>query len=172
MPQKTIKYFMLFWSGLSIFLSQAQSTLNIKQNSGINAQYMLTNVHKITFSTGTMSVYQKDATTTYTLSAIQSLSFNQGISALNELKDNTASKLTLYPNPAPEQLTVSFESEAIENGQLQILDLQGRLYLQQNLKCQIGTNLYNVSVSELPKGLYICRLINSKTIATTKFIKF
>jgi len=171
MPLKTIKCLLLLLSGLSVSLTQAQLTLNIKQNSGINAQFMLTTIRKVTFAAGTMSVYQKDATTLYTLSAIQSLSFNQGISALNELNANTANKLTVYPNPTPEEMNVSFEADAIENVQLQILDLQGKLYIQQVLKCQIGTNLHTVSVSELPKGLYICRLLNSKAIATTKFIK-
>ena len=173
MPLKTIKLLVTFIIALLVSVTQAQSILNIRKNTGSNTQYALTSVRKIFFSAGNLTVSKNDATTAvYALNTIQNLSFNNGISGLNLLSENSTNKLTVYPNPTQEQLTVSFESETTEKVQMQILDVQGKLQLQQSLNCQLGTNQQIISVSELPKGLYICQFINSKAIETTKFIKF
>ena len=172
MPLQTTKYYLLILLALSVPIAQAQYTLNIKQNTGINTQYFLTNVRKITFEAGNMTVIKTDATTNVVaLNIIQNLFFTSNISAVLELKTYSVNKLTIYPTSVSEQLIVSFASDVAEKVQFQILDLQGKLYVQQVWNCQLGTNIKNVSVFELPKGLYICRLINSKSIAANKFIK-
>jgi Secretion system C-terminal sorting domain len=172
MPLQITKYYLLILLALSMSLAQAQCTLNIKQNTGTNTQYFLTNVRKITFEAGNMTVIKTDATTNVVaLNIIQNLFFTSNISAVPALKTNAVNKLSIYPTSVSEQMIVSFESDVSEKVQFQILDLQGKLYIQQVWNCQIGTNIKNVSVLELPKGLYICRLLNSKAIATNKFIK-
>ncbi|MEI8087013.1 MAG: T9SS type A sorting domain-containing protein [Paludibacter sp.] len=172
MPLQTTKYYLLILLALSVPIAQAQYILNIKQSTGTNTQYYLTNVRKITFGAGNMTVIKTDATTkVVALNVIQNLFFTSNISAVPELKTYSVNKLTIYPTSVSEQLIVSFASDVAEKVQFQILDLQGKLYIQQVWNCQLGTNIKNVSVLELPKGLYICRLINSKAIATNKFIK-
>jgi hypothetical protein len=169
---KTIKLLVIGIIGFSVSFTQAQSILTVKEKSGINTQFDLTNVRKISFTTCIMSLSKKDATTAvYTLNSIQNLNFSNSISEVPEHKDNAVFRLTIYPNPTIEQLTVSFECEATEKVQLQVLDMQGKLRLQHIFNSQAGTNQQTISVSELSKGLYICRLINSKGVIINRFIR-
>ncbi len=74
----------------------------------------------------------------------------------NDSEENTF--LKVYPNPA--QNFVSIET-SFEKGELQIIDLQGKIILKQS------ANLYqNVDISSLQKGTYYVRVISEKGHST------
>ncbi len=83
---------------------------------------------------------------------------------------NTNASLRLYPNPANVALQVALQSEKVEKGILQILDIGGKLVLQEKIQLQVGSNSFSVNTSSLPKGSYTLRVRGTQTIQQ-KFAK-
>jgi len=76
--------------------------------------------------------------------------------------------LSVYPNPAVDELTLTCQSAIMGNMQVDIIDMQGRIVLSKSF----GTaNQFKINLSYLSKGLYLCRLIQGSTIETSKFLK-
>lgn len=71
-------------------------------------------------------------------------------------------KITVYPNPASDYLIVHAESKA----DLIILDPLGRSIVQY----QITKGSNNISMADLPDGIYFIRIINKDGISSGKFI--
>jgi len=78
------------------------------------------------------------------------------------------SKITVYPNPVKDFLTVDFNSEKLEKTRYQLFDGTGRIIDQgelKNLKTEIDT-------SALSSGLYVMSIYSAgKIIKTFKIIK-
>jgi hypothetical protein len=65
----------------------------------------------------------------------------------------------LYPNPAQDMVTVSCTVSFESNAQIVLSDIMGRDLLSQNL--EEGHFKANISLKNLPPGLYACRLVQS-----------
>jgi len=104
---------------------------------------------------GSMSAYQ---------SAMQWKDFTNIIEMITtDLSINTFEKINLYPNPA----TDAFQISGIEgNVTLKLVDINGRSVLTKQV-----TNNESVSVSTLPKGLYIIKLITDEGTVERKVVK-
>jgi len=68
--------------------------------------------------------------------------------------DNT-SRIKLYPNPAAEQVTVSYLAEETEEVSILMKDVSGRLIYSTIMKSQAGENTMQMEVSKLAKGVYM-----------------
>jgi len=55
--------------------------------------------------------------------------------------------------------------------EIRILDAQGKTICIKNERIYDGPNLINIELSDLPKGLYVCRIKNGKSTETRKFLK-
>ena len=76
---------------------------------------------------------------------------------------NIIQKINLYPNPAID----AFQINGVEGlVTLRLLDINGRLLLAKKV-----TDNESVSVSSLPKGLYIVKLITADGTLERKVIK-
>lgn len=64
----------------------------------------------------------------------------------------------VYPNPVQEQIDIVFELETAEDLHLQLIDLQGRVLLEQQRPSQAGLNAWTLQRGDWPAGLYILRL--------------
>lgn len=83
------------------------------------------------------------------------------------LKENAISKLSLYPNPATNQIYISFEKN-LEKANLKIVSMLGQtVYEKSNLS---GDNL-RLNVSNLTKGTYIIQVSDGISVSNSKFIK-
>ena len=157
--------------GLGLSGLKAQNTLFVNEASGTKTSFVLSDIRKLTFPAGSITVTKKDLTSkTFTLSDISYLNFNilpTGISAFKAKE----SSIKLYPNPATNQLHVSFESVNTGKLLLEIHDMHGRIIQYQDINRQIGTNLAVLNIAELPAGLYICLIHNGSKIETIKFLK-
>jgi trimeric autotransporter adhesin len=81
-----------------------------------------------------------------------------------------SSLFTLFPNPAKNQIIVSFTSNSAENVELTIFDLTGRELSVCNV--QMTSSNYTLDVSSLPAGMYFIKIqCRNGTIETQKFIK-
>lgn len=80
-------------------------------------------------------------------------------------------QLSLYPNPAGNELSLDFSSEKAGEGQLLVLDLMGRVVLTQKLTVLTGKNQYDLSIENLHEGSYFVRLQLPDGQASLKFVK-
>ena len=62
----------------------------------------------------------------------------------------------IYPNPAKEQITVSYKLNGNTNSEMQIFDIAGREV--KRVAVSPASNYVTVTVSDLRPGVYICRL--------------
>ncbi len=76
-------------------------------------------------------------------------------------------QLTLYPNPASNQINLSFKS-ILDNVNVKIISVLGQtVYEKSNLS---GDNL-SLNVSDLTKGIYIIQISDGISVSNSKFIK-
>ncbi|MEQ8908578.1 MAG: M43 family zinc metalloprotease [Vicingaceae bacterium] len=86
------------------------------------------------------------------------------------LRENKlAQQLTLYPNPAQDQLTIKipqeFRNETLE---LSILNIDGRRLALETKELSIG---YQLNIRSLPKGIYFIKVLGIDFDLTKKLIK-
>lgn len=148
---------------------QAQNIYVVK-NNGTQTIFSLSNLRKIAFSPGNVSIQKVDNTTgQYALSELQYLSFSDFKTGndIQVIQTGTADLLA-YPNPATGYLNVIITSKYNKEGSICILALDGKLMQLQVTK---GSGMETIDLSQLPQGIFICRYSNSKEIKTVKFIK-
>ena len=75
-----------------------------------------------------------------------------GLDSLNALS------LSLYPNPAKSTLNVSYNSATVQQVDLYVYDMLGRIMLKKTVDMQAGPNLVALPVSGLPTGSYLLTL--------------
>lgn len=170
MLNKKFIFSVMLLLGITVSELNPQNTLNLKEKSGALTSFALSNINKLTFDSGNITVNKKDGTTSaFTLTNIRYLNFSNATSIVNMI-DNEK-KLKLYPNPAIDQLNVQFESLTTEETKIQIIDMQGMLVYQQSFSSQAGLNYLTIPVVILKSGLYLCRLQNGNKLEICKFIK-
>ncbi len=76
--------------------------------------------------------------------------------------------LSVFPNPVIDQLTLTSQSTNNSSLQVEFIDMQGKVVLSRTFE---AASQYNINVSNLSNGLYLCRVIQGSSIETSKFIK-
>jgi len=76
-------------------------------------------------------------------------------------------KIKIYPNPARDQVTLSFDAEESMESLIQIFDVNGRAVASQNTLTQLGENKVNLDVANLPNGNYGVRM-STEDFTTSK----
>ena len=152
--------------GISPQLS-AQTQLIVTLNNSNTETFALTEIRSIKFGTETMNLHSNNGDViTWNISDISSYSF-EGPTGLSET-EGFPGKLELFPNPATNQMLISFSSAQSQHITIEILDLLGKkvrdIYsgnhsLHQSYPWQV----------DVPQGLYICR-VSTKDGITTKSI--
>lgn len=84
---------------------------------------------------------------------------------ISDLKLNT-SKLTVFPNPAIDEVNVSFTANK-EKTPIEVFDIQGRLVMLEETEREIGVNKVSLNISNFSAGIYIVRA-GSETFKITK----
>jgi len=79
--------------------------------------------------------------------------------------------LKVFPNPAKNNCTVSFNDKKEESFQLTVYDYMGREIITRTLQTAIGINSTELDISGLSPGLYFVALPANGHVLNTKFIK-
>jgi hypothetical protein len=167
MNQKRLLWSALLLTALGLTNVQAQS-MKISARSGSLTTISLSNISRMTFSSGSVSVKRVVGNTdSFVLTDLRHLSFGDvttGISGAVSSSDEAM----LYPNPVREVATIRIPFTGI-SGVVEIVALDakvvaGTLYDANTTTCRIN-------LSTLTKGMYICRISNGTESKTTKFIK-
>ncbi len=80
---------------------------------------------------------------------------------VNTVEPSIVSKTKIFPNPVLNHFAVSSD---LVISTIDIFDTQGSLVIQ-------SFNIDNVDVTELPSGVYFCKLISKNTVETHKILK-
>ena len=154
--------------GLGLTCLQAQN-MYVKQNYGTQTAYSLSDIQKMSFSSGNITVSKTTGNpNTYFLSGIRYLNFHD-LSTHIVVAKKLEEGITLYPNPVVSELNIRLSTKSSQLFTVQIFSIEGRLVYQEKLYLQ--SDVYQINVSALAIGLYICKLSNGSTVLTTKFFK-
>ncbi len=80
---------------------------------------------------------------------------------------NTESKINVYPNPVTNTLNVVLKASIVSGAKLELIDITGRVVLGKNINAQ-QTQL---SVTEIPSGIYLLKLYNGDSVDVLKVTK-
>ncbi|HEX2682592.1 MAG TPA: endonuclease, partial [Ferruginibacter sp.] len=78
------------------------------------------------------------------------------------------SNALVYPNPAKEKLAVKLQQGLLENSNLVIADISGRIVLQQQVA--IGQKNIELNVSKLAAGRYFIKISNHSQLINESFV--
>jgi hypothetical protein len=168
-PYKLI-FSLLFMFVTGLAGIQAQP-LYVKLNTGAHIGFDIDHIQSITFPQSNIAIRINDgSTSTYPLADVQYLSFSDYTSVF-DLAGNKNANIQFYPNPATKLLHLTFRSEKSGNVQLSVINLQGKVIIQQNLVSKKGLNYAALSLSQLKEGIYLLHIQNQRIAETIKFIK-
>jgi len=169
MQNRKQKFCVALFMSIGLIGVNAQSILNVKENSGGSSFFYTNDIRKLTFSGGNLNVNEIDgASSSYDISSIKRLDFN-GITTevlYPSQEQQSDNGLRLYPNPVNDVLYIKSKITVDCDWKLEILDLQGKV-----LKKEILTSLKSINVSDLKKGIYLCRFYTCDKIENIKFLK-
>ncbi|MGZ4035652.1 MAG: PKD domain-containing protein [Bacteroidia bacterium] len=100
-----------------------------------------------------------------------------GLRSFNVVKANVGIKeiasqinFSIYPDPAENELTVSFADNNIEKTTLSIYDMMGRIVSMKKSQVQKNNNI-NVDISNLDPGMYLLKVVDGGRSTTKRFVK-
>ena len=90
------------------------------------------------------------------------------ITAVDETLE-TPVKVTIYPNPASDQVKIQFSTATDKEILLYIIDSQGKLVKTARIEGQ--TSEKDLDLSDLPSGLYYLRMMKGNLVNVYKVVK-
>src|SRR5205085_4802177 len=85
-------------------------------------------------------------------------------------QENNISSFTLKPNPAKDQLIISFETDA-KTLNYQIINSSGQIVLNDILNVVHENLIKTIHINKLHSGFYLIRVFNANNIANRIFVK-
>jgi len=82
------------------------------------------------------------------------------------IEEETANKITIYPNPAEQTITIS-TPVSLTDKNLSIYSVSGRLVTTVTLYKDVNT----IDISDIPSGLYFVRFKTTNGLVTKRFVK-
>jgi len=90
------------------------------------------------------------------------------ITTINE-NNNESVFLNVYPNPSNGNVTFNFKLNDTEKVQIVVYDLEGNIVKQiTNVKYNTGVNNVQVSLDDLPAGVYSCKMTTKDVVINKK----
>ena len=168
MKHKRLQIIALLLLGTGLTGLQAQ-TMYVKQSNGTQTAYAYSNLRKMTFAPGIVTVQKTDNTTAvYALSSIKYLSFYDFTTGINESQTAVGNTLLTYPNPAFDKLNIDLTDTKSKEGRISILNIEGKVMQTQKTS---GMDMLTINLSQLPPGIYLCRYTSGTETKTVKIVK-
>jgi hypothetical protein len=168
MRHKRLKLGAVLLLGLGLTGLKAQ-TMYVKESSGTKTAYTLSNIQKMSFSSGNLTVTKTDNSSgVYALSDLRYLNFSDISTGLQEDLSVQSQMLKVYPNPVGDILNINLTGMSETEGTLSILNFEGKTVLSRQVN---NEGVLSLDISSLPTGIYLCRYSNASEIKTVKIIK-
>ncbi len=74
------------------------------------------------------------------------------------VEELNVSNLAIYPNPADNELNISYLIYSADHTSIKIIDPTGKCVLLRNIESEIGSNLVVIDTSSLAKGVYFVQI--------------
>lgn len=84
---------------------------------------------------------------------------------------NALNALSIWPNPAREQLNIAMDSRTSGTVHIEVIDLNGRNVLARQERIGTGNNRIQLSTEALPAGMYALRITNGSGTITQRFVR-
>ena len=88
--------------------------------------------------------------------------------AASGINDHIDIDVNMYPNPAQDFINIECSQLAANSALVSIFDLTGKELIEKQIPA--GTENAEINMSDLPNGVYFCRLISEKFSVTKKII--
>jgi hypothetical protein len=103
-------------------------------------------------------------TTTETVTLINN---NYNTVGITEAANQTLSNVTVYPNPAKDNINLNFTNVNADNASYEMVNVLGQTVRTQAIPVVKGETLYNVSLTGIESGVYFIKLnVGAKTSVT------
>jgi hypothetical protein len=147
-----------------------------KHNMNVWNNYVITPNAHYTFSGLTPNTaYDWEIQTNCNASGTVNSGFSpsQTFTTLARLEDGVVANnnsFNVYPNPASDQATIVFSSDKEEAYSIRLIDITGRIVIDEKQTSVIGENQYQMNLSELAKGIYMVILQNNDGTLQKKIV--
>lgn len=95
--------------------------------------------------------------------------FDDYFAVFQSIDENTVGNLAIYPNPANQSATISFESVSGSNATIQIYSVLGELMDTYSTPVTSGNNQVNIDLSGLASGQYVATVKTDENLMNLKF---
>jgi hypothetical protein len=157
--------------GLGLTELQAQM-IYLREKNGTQTAYSKFDIKRMSISSGNLLVEKVNGSTdTYGLTALRYLNFNNLITEvlMPEQRKGTA-HLVLFPNPTRNVLEIKNIAMGNHPIRVEIISVNGQVVYKQTFKD--FDKEFQVNVTSLPNGIYLCRITNGMDINAIKFLKY
>jgi len=86
------------------------------------------------------------------------------------IADNTLTGMSIYPNPANNQVNVALSSTETANATLSVFNLMGQCVYTETVNVMEGNNVITVNVNNLNAGIYMVNVKTAQGTSTQKLI--
>ena len=104
-------------------------------------------------------------TTTETMVTINN---NYTTVGMAESPNTALSNVSVYPNPAKDNININFTNENAENFSYQLVNVLGQSIRQQSVPAIKGETLYNVNLDGIESGIYFVKLTVGNKVSVTR----
>jgi hypothetical protein len=168
------KLLVLISAVILICSSVGAQNIYFDYSDGTNSTYSIEEIRKITFTNDVMNLHLYDGTTySWDVNLIDQYQYELSPLQIDAiLKEVNSMEVNVHPNPADDNLQVSFTNIDTKCLCLSIFDLQGRILFEENCNSfDLGKTNYTIELSTFQSGQYFVRLTGQNTSITKKFIK-
>lgn len=92
------------------------------------------------------------------------------IVGINEVQKNNLS-LSVYPNPTTSKFTINLSNSFSPKVVVKLSSLDGRIVFNEIVQTAATGHLKEINISDLPKGLYLLKIISDNEVYNCKIIK-
>lgn len=145
--------------------------LEINDHQGAFTSYFLNDLNKLTFSSDTITIVRRGGTLeSYIIMDVRNLNFTAVTTAVEEAFPVPSDiPFDLFPNPVSDVLHIRLSSGEELPGLIEIISMDGKRIHT----CIINrhTEIYELNLAHLPKGIYICRINQGTHYDAARFVK-
>jgi hypothetical protein len=95
---------------------------------------------------------------------------NDVFASIEEKSKIDNSDVVLYPNPAADNLSIIINAKASNNGQVNVLDITGKILSSQDVNLENGKNVINQNTNDLSSGIYFVQVKCNESFVTKKLV--
>jgi len=107
----------------------------------------------------------------YRLVSVDEMGNEEIVSDVIRIEQDKLIDLTVFPNPTKGEFGIEYKSDAIQDIQMEVFDLTGKLLVTETLKTSVGVNNYPLNINQYPNGSYLVKIVDRGVMFVRKVLK-